>query len=59
MGMPSRTTIELYDEDLKDAEIIELYPRGRRQLGKIGWALLWLLGVPLPILILIYLLRGH
>jgi hypothetical protein len=27
--------------------------------GKIGYALLWLLGVPLPILLLIYLVRGH
>lgn len=27
--------------------------------GKIGYALLWLLGVPLPILLIIYLVRGH
>jgi len=27
--------------------------------GKIGYALLWLLGVPLPILLVIYLVRGH
>ncbi len=26
--------------------------------GKIGYALLWLLGVPLPILLIIYLLKG-
>ncbi len=26
--------------------------------GKIGWALLWVLGVPLPILLLVYLLKG-
>lgn len=30
-----------------------------REAGKIGWALLWLLGVPLPILLIIYLIRGH
>jgi hypothetical protein len=29
-----------------------------RQKGKVGYILLWLLGVPLPILFLIYLLRG-
>ena len=29
------------------------------QTGKIGWALLWLLGVPLPVLLVIYLIRGH
>jgi hypothetical protein len=28
------------------------------QEGKIGYILLWLLGVPIPILILIFLLRG-
>jgi hypothetical protein len=26
--------------------------------GKIGYAILWLLGVPLPILAVIYLMRG-
>jgi hypothetical protein len=31
---------------------------GRTQEGKIGYILLWLLGVPLPILFLIFLLRG-
>ena len=28
------------------------------QSGKIGYILLWLLGVPIPILFFIYLLRG-
>ena len=26
--------------------------------GKVGWILLWALGVPIPILLLLYLLRG-
>ena len=30
----------------------------RRQVGKAGYILLWLLGVPIPILLLIFLLRG-
>jgi len=30
----------------------------RAQKGAAGYILLWLLGVPIPILILIYLLRG-
>lgn len=29
-----------------------------QQEGKVGYILLWLLGVPIPILFLIYLLRG-
>jgi hypothetical protein len=28
------------------------------QEGKVGYILLWLLGIPIPILFLIYLLRG-
>ncbi len=30
----------------------------RGEEGKIGWILLWLLGIPLPILLLVFLLRG-
>ena len=30
----------------------------KAQAGKIGYLLLWLIGVPIPILVLIYLLRG-
>lgn len=26
--------------------------------GKVGWILLWLLGIPLPILVVLYFLRG-
>jgi len=29
-----------------------------REKGKIGWILLWALGVPIPILVLLFLLRG-
>jgi hypothetical protein len=30
----------------------------RTQSGKIGYILLWLLGVPIPVLLIFYLLRG-
>ncbi len=26
--------------------------------GKAGWALLWLIGVPVPILLILFLMRG-
>ena len=26
--------------------------------GKVGWILLWLLGIPIPILLVLFLLRG-
>lgn len=32
--------------------------RIRGEAGKAGWALLWLLGVPLPVLAVLFLLRG-
>lgn len=30
----------------------------KRQEGKAGWILLWLIGVPVPILVLLFLMRG-
>ena len=30
----------------------------QRQQGKVGWILLWLLGVPIPVLLVLFLLRG-
>jgi hypothetical protein len=30
----------------------------RRDSGRVGWVLLWLLGVPIPLLLVFYLLRG-
>ena len=34
-------------------------PRGvQSQQGKLGWILLWALGVPVPVLLVLFLLRG-
>jgi hypothetical protein len=30
----------------------------RRQEGRVGWVLLWLLGIPIPVLLVLYLVRG-
>lgn len=30
----------------------------QRQQGKAGWILLWLLGIPIPVLFVLFLLRG-
>ena len=32
--------------------------RKQRTAGKVGWVLLWLLGVPIPVLLILFLLRG-
>lgn len=32
--------------------------KNENRAGKIGYALMWLLGVPIPILLLIFVLRG-
>jgi len=33
--------------------------RPTRPPGQIGWILLWLLGIPLPVLLVIYFIKGH
>ena len=30
----------------------------RKQEGKLGWILLWAIGVPIPVLLVLFLLRG-
>lgn len=30
----------------------------RAESGRVGWIVLWLLGVPIPVLLVLYLLRG-
>jgi hypothetical protein len=30
----------------------------RLERGEIGWIVLWLLGVPIPLLLILYLIRG-
>jgi hypothetical protein len=30
----------------------------QREAGKVGWLVLWLLGVPIPILLILFLARG-
>ena len=37
--------------------LLRLMKRGREE-GKIGWILLWLLGVPIPVLFVLFLMRG-
>jgi hypothetical protein len=32
--------------------------RYRAVSGKVGWLILWLLGVPIPILLILFLIRG-
>ncbi len=29
-----------------------------KEKGKVGWLLLWLVGIPIPILLALYFLRG-
>jgi hypothetical protein len=33
-------------------------PDRKREKGKVGWVLLWLIGVPIPVLLILFLLRG-
>jgi len=33
-------------------------PSPNLRSGKVGWALLWLLGIPLPVLLIAFLIKG-
>ena len=37
---------------------MELLERIKNQNGKIGWILLWAIGIPIPVLGVLFLLRG-
>lgn len=34
------------------------YSSNKKTAGKIGWIFLWLVGVPIPVLLVLFLLRG-
>jgi hypothetical protein len=38
----------------------KLYEKFEHKLeeGRVGWVLLWLLGIPIPVLLILFLLRG-
>lgn len=59
----SSTSSQFVDPYEVEIEIIADGDNQSRQLdtqgGKIGWALLWLLGVPLPLLLIAYLIWGR
>ncbi len=40
---------------MKAQPIVPLYAQTQ---GKAGWILLWLLGIPLPVLLIAYLIKG-
>jgi hypothetical protein len=37
---------------------MNLSHKPKRNEGKVGWVMLWLIGVPIPILLILFLLRG-
>lgn len=37
---------------------MRLDPSRKREAGRVGWVLLWLIGIPIPVLLLLYVLRG-
>jgi len=46
------------DTEERKEKLMKSLKTFRNQTGKIGYILLWLLGIPIPILIVIYLVRG-
>jgi hypothetical protein len=37
---------------------MKIHTNLKREAGKVGWLVLWLLGVPIPILLILFLARG-
>ena len=37
---------------------MKTFRKSKRESGVIGWGLLWLIGIPIPILIIFFLIRG-
>ena len=52
------TTIAAFVTSRMEARMEQLQQWRRRQEGKLGYVLLWALGVPIPVLFVIFLLRG-
>lgn len=48
------------DDSSKGGKRMKLIQKGKEKWeeGKVGWALLWLIGVPVPVLLILFLLRG-
>jgi len=51
---PDKNLLEQAKKDLH--ELIHMTPEARK--GKVGYALAWMLGVPLPILLIVYMVRS-
>jgi hypothetical protein len=51
-------SIESFEEWTMSSLRQKLALKYRREQGKAGWILLWLLGVPIPVLLVLFLLRG-
>jgi hypothetical protein len=48
----------LNEEIMADRQIPLLESEKSPRPGKVGWILLWLLGVPIPVLLILFLIRG-
>jgi hypothetical protein len=46
------------EERVMNKSHLQAFRSVRDQTGKVGWILLWALGVPIPILFVLFLLRG-
>jgi hypothetical protein len=54
----NRYCLQRSRRDREVSMMTKLRDRLTRQHGKVGWILLWLLGVPIPVLLVLFLLRG-
>ena len=49
---------DYYLAAMKELHVQNESQSGEARSGKIGWIILWLLGIPLPILLILFVIRG-
>jgi hypothetical protein len=57
-GLKGMQAKPIQEKTMQTMRRIRENPWVQQQEGKMGYALAWLLGVPIPVLVLVYLLRG-
>ena len=53
VGLLAAVFAKLHNDLSKEKRVMR-----SKEKGKVGWLLLWLVGIPIPILLALYFLRG-
>ena len=56
--MDSFLTGHRHDSESRPDRVGKPLRGGKREVGAVGWGFLWLIGIPVPILLTLFVLRG-